>query len=233
MTHPNGDARPPSHFGRRVRQADSLVVLIEVLVAGVRVDTVEEGGVKQTRTTVTYRFSQPDQPMPLVLPQSYSTGRVIRIPAKPQTVGDHIRKRRLSLKLFQKDVAEQIGVEKTSIANWERNRFYPGDPLHASDHRLPRVRPTAAGKFAGRAVGPPADEPWAFAGGVRQAAWRGPQYVGEVGAGKREPVGVFSGAGDEIPPRRRRSGRATCWISKSVIWSIVGAFVVESSVRLG
>jgi hypothetical protein len=69
--------------------------LIEVIVAGVGVDTIEDGGVKQSRTTVTYRFSQPDQPMPLVLPQSYSTGRVIRIPVAPQTVGDHIRKRRV------------------------------------------------------------------------------------------------------------------------------------------
>jgi hypothetical protein len=61
--------------------------LIEVLVAGVRVDTVEESGVKQTRTTVNHRFSEPDQPMPLILPESYSTGRVIRIPVAPQTVG--------------------------------------------------------------------------------------------------------------------------------------------------
>jgi hypothetical protein len=48
--------------------------LIEVLVAGVRVDTVVAGGVKQTTTTVTYRFSQPGQPMPLMLPQAYTTG---------------------------------------------------------------------------------------------------------------------------------------------------------------
>jgi site-specific DNA recombinase len=86
--------------------------LIEVLVAGVRVDTVEESGVKQTRTTVTYRFSQPDEPMLLVLPQSYSTGSVIRIP-----LGDHIRKRRLGLKMLQKEVAEQLGVDKTSVFN--------------------------------------------------------------------------------------------------------------------
>jgi transcriptional regulator with XRE-family HTH domain len=95
-------------------------------VAGVRVDTVEEGGVKQSRTTVTYRFSEPNQPMPLVLPQSYSTGRVIRIPVAPQTVGDHIRKKRLGLKLLQKDVAKQIGVDKTSVFNWEGNRSRPG-----------------------------------------------------------------------------------------------------------
>ena len=99
--------------------------LIEVLIAGVRVDTVETCGVKQAEITVTYRFSQPDQPMPLVLPQSYSTGRVIRIRVEPKTVGDHIRKRRLGLKVYQKDVAAQIGVDETSIHNWETNVSQP------------------------------------------------------------------------------------------------------------
>jgi site-specific DNA recombinase len=99
--------------------------LVEVLVSGIRVETVEEDGVKQTRTTVTYRFSQPDQPTPLVLPQSYSTGRVIRIPVTPQTVGDHIRRKRLALKMHQKDVAEQLGVDKTSVFNWEANTSTP------------------------------------------------------------------------------------------------------------
>jgi hypothetical protein len=71
------------------------------------VDTVETCGVKQNEITVTYRFNQPDQPMPLALPQSYSTGCVVRIPAAPQSVGDHIRRRRLGLKLLQKDIADQ------------------------------------------------------------------------------------------------------------------------------
>ncbi len=44
--------------------------LIEALVAGVRVETEEECGVKQSKVTVTYRFSQPDQPMPLTMPRS-------------------------------------------------------------------------------------------------------------------------------------------------------------------
>jgi DNA-binding XRE family transcriptional regulator len=99
--------------------------LIELLVAGVRVDTVECCGVKQTEVTVTYRFSQPDQAMPLMLPQAYSTGSVVRIPTEPQTVGDHIRKQRLGLKMLQKDVAEQIGVDKTSVFNWEANTSRP------------------------------------------------------------------------------------------------------------
>jgi transcriptional regulator with XRE-family HTH domain len=99
--------------------------LVEVLVAGVRVDTVEEGGVKQTRTTVTYRFSQPGQPMPLVLPQSYNTGRVVRIPAELNTVGDHIRRKRLDLKMLQREVAERIGVGETSVFKWEANTSQP------------------------------------------------------------------------------------------------------------
>jgi transcriptional regulator with XRE-family HTH domain len=132
--------------------------LIEVLVAGIRVDTVETCGVKQAKITVSYRFSQPDQAMPLVLPQSYSTGSVIRIPTEPHTVGDHIRKRRLTLKMLQKEVGEQIGVDKTSIHNWETNvrspeirympaiiRFLGYNPLPETEgwgERLVRCRTT-------------------------------------------------------------------------------------------
>jgi transcriptional regulator with XRE-family HTH domain len=98
--------------------------LVEILVAGVRVDTTETCGVKQSAITATYRFSQPDA-LPLVLPQSYSTGRVVRIPTLPQTVGDHIRLKRLGLKMIRRDLAEQMGVNMTSIANWESNRMQP------------------------------------------------------------------------------------------------------------
>jgi site-specific DNA recombinase len=100
-------------------------LLIEALVSGVRVETVETCGVKQSEITVTYRFSQPDQPMPLVLTQACGAGSAVRIPTVPQTVGDHLRRRRLGLKLLQKDVAEQLGVDKTSVFNWEANTSNP------------------------------------------------------------------------------------------------------------
>jgi site-specific DNA recombinase len=99
--------------------------LIEPLVAGVKIDTVEECGVKQSKITVMYRFSEPDQPMPIVLPQSYSSGRVVRIPTQPQTVGDHIRRKRLGLKMLQRDVADQIGANTTSVFKWEANTAAP------------------------------------------------------------------------------------------------------------
>ena len=72
-----------------------------------------------------YRFYEPDQPMPLALPQSYSTGRLVRIPTVPQTVGDHIRKKRLGLKMHQREVADELGVDKTSVFNWEANTSAP------------------------------------------------------------------------------------------------------------
>jgi site-specific DNA recombinase len=98
--------------------------LIEVLVAGIKVDTVEECGVKQSNIAVTYRFSEPDMPLPIVLTQSYGGG-VVRIPTQPRTVGDHIRRKRLGLKMLQRDVAEQIGVNTTSVFKWEANTSRP------------------------------------------------------------------------------------------------------------
>ena len=38
---------------------------------------------------------------------------------EPVTLGDHLRRRRLELGLYQKDVAAQIGVTTSTIWNWE------------------------------------------------------------------------------------------------------------------
>jgi len=167
--------------------------LIEVLIAGVRVDTVETCGVKQAEITVTYRFSQPDQPMPLVLPQSYSTGRVIRIPTEPHSIGDHIRRRRLGLKMLQREVAEQIGVCEPSVFNWERN---------ASN---PEIRYTPAIiRFLGYNPLPPANC-WAerlvqcrtaMGFSQKEAAHRigvGPSTLAKWERAEREPAGAFLG----------------------------------------
>ncbi len=51
------------------------------------------------------------------LPESY--------PQTLNTIGDHLRKKRLDLKLLQKDVASIIGVDTNSITNWENNRTTP------------------------------------------------------------------------------------------------------------
>jgi transcriptional regulator with XRE-family HTH domain len=46
-------------------------------------------------------------------------------PKEINTLGDHIRTRRLSLNLLQKQVAEKIGVNAATITNWERNASTP------------------------------------------------------------------------------------------------------------
>lgn len=46
-------------------------------------------------------------------------------PEYPKTIGDHIRKKRMDLKLLQKDVAEIFSVSEDCITFWENNRNNP------------------------------------------------------------------------------------------------------------
>jgi len=48
-----------------------------------------------------------------------------KYPKELRTLGDLIRKRRLDLGLFQKQVAEQIGVDEETIFRWESNESRP------------------------------------------------------------------------------------------------------------
>ena len=48
-----------------------------------------------------------------------------QIPAVLETIGDHIKKRRLELGLFQKDLAERFGTSEDSILNWEKSERVP------------------------------------------------------------------------------------------------------------
>ena len=45
--------------------------------------------------------------------------------ANPQTIGDHLRNRRLRLGLLQREVAEIVGTTVQTICNWEANRSTP------------------------------------------------------------------------------------------------------------
>jgi transcriptional regulator with XRE-family HTH domain len=49
-------------------------------------------------------------------------------PKELKTFGDHIRKRRLDLRLLQSDVAEKLGVTESCIWNWENNATSPTFP---------------------------------------------------------------------------------------------------------
>jgi len=56
------------------------------------------------------------------------TAKKLLNPAYPKvlnTLGDHIRKRRLDLKLTQKQAAKIIETNETSLMTWERNKRTP------------------------------------------------------------------------------------------------------------
>jgi len=42
-------------------------------------------------------------------------------PKELKTVGDHLRRRWLELKLLQEDVAERLGTTPCTLRNWEKN----------------------------------------------------------------------------------------------------------------
>ena len=52
--------------------------------------------------------------------------RNIFYPSQLTTLGDHIKQKRLDLKLEQKGVAKMIQVSKDTICLWENNRCQPG-----------------------------------------------------------------------------------------------------------
>jgi len=74
-----------------------------------------------------------DKPLLLVILISWLIASVeycFHVPAYPscsklKTLGDHILKRRMDLWLEQKEVAEIIGTDKCTIANWEKGRNSP------------------------------------------------------------------------------------------------------------
>ena len=95
--------------------------------------------------------------MALMPSQSYANS-LMRIAAKPQTIRDHIRRRRLASKMLQRNVAKMIGVDQTSIHNCEANKsnpdmaympaiigflgYNPLPPAHTLAERLVRHRTT-------------------------------------------------------------------------------------------
>jgi transcriptional regulator with XRE-family HTH domain len=71
----------------------------------------------------------------------------------PQTIGEHLRKRRLELKITQKSVANIIGVSEDSITYWENERsspqirFYPKLIEFLGYNPFPFEKETLGGKI--------------------------------------------------------------------------------------
>jgi DNA-binding transcriptional regulator YiaG len=166
---------------------------VETVVDSVRADTVECWGVQQSKITVTYRFAEPNEAAPAVLPLSHNLMSRTRLPEKLETVGDHIRRRRLTLKLLQWQVAQQLDVNEVTVHNWETNiarprlRFMPATIRFLGYNPLP---PPAPGGWGERLV------QCRTALGITQKELAG-QWAVDQGTlarwerGEREPTGAF------------------------------------------
>ncbi len=67
----------------------------------------ERWGVQQSQITATYRFAEPSERAAAILLLEHHLANRTRLPEKLETVGDHIRRKRLTLKLLQRQVAQQ------------------------------------------------------------------------------------------------------------------------------
>src|SRR3972149_6588254 len=56
-----------------------------------------------------------------------------KYPQVINTLGDHLRKKRLELGLPQRQVAKQMGVDPTTLCHWETNQIAPSTGM------IPRI----------------------------------------------------------------------------------------------
>ena len=90
------------------------------------------------------RESRRVRPAAAILPLSHDLTNRTRLPEKLETVGDHIRRRRLTLKLLQRQVAQQLGVNEVTVTNWETNGAQPILKYMPGDHTISRLQPATA-----------------------------------------------------------------------------------------
>lgn len=54
-----------------------------------------------------------------------SHNRGIPVPKEPTTIGGHLRRRRLELRIFQAEAARRLGVSTVALSRWECDKDHP------------------------------------------------------------------------------------------------------------
>jgi DNA-binding transcriptional regulator YiaG len=57
-----------------------------------------------------------------------SSNRGIQVPKEPKTIGQHLKKRRLQLRIFQTQAARRLKVSTVTLSRWECDNVYPTWP---------------------------------------------------------------------------------------------------------
>jgi DNA-binding transcriptional regulator YiaG len=88
--------------------------------------TVERWDVPSSEIVILYRFSPPQEGAALLWSRTHRLDHRNAGPEQLRTLGDHLRRRRLTLKLPQDQAAKQLGVGRASLQHWEQDRQKPG-----------------------------------------------------------------------------------------------------------
>ena len=122
-------------------------------------------------------------------------------PTELRTIGDHIKARRIQLRLFQTDVAKQIGVHFAFIQKWERN---VGEPLPCQTSEVIR--------FLGYV---PFEHDGSVSGRLRWlrtcAGWTQHELAFAAHCGVSSISRLESGNYDHVMTERRRHVEQTLW----------------------
>jgi transcriptional regulator with XRE-family HTH domain len=87
----------------------------------------------------------------------------VPIPKSLQTIGDHLRQRGLDLGLRQPEVAERLGVDPSTVTNWELSRTAPARRFLPGIINLLGLDPSAPGASLGECL-----KAWRHRAGVPQ-----------------------------------------------------------------
>jgi DNA-binding transcriptional regulator YiaG len=82
-------------------------------------------GVKESDIRICFNFVRAALSKGITVSRSYEPSRPVRIPTTPKSIGDHIRLRRISAKLRQKDIATRFRVTESCLFNWESGATTP------------------------------------------------------------------------------------------------------------
>jgi DNA-binding XRE family transcriptional regulator len=56
--------------------------------------------------------------------------RGIPVPREPATIGGHLRRRRLELRIFQPEAARRLRISTVTLSRWESDKVFPTERHH-------------------------------------------------------------------------------------------------------
>lgn len=70
-------------------------------------------------------------------------------PTDPQTLGEHLKKRRMDLGLLQREAAELFGISYAMVVHWEKGHFWPRHRYWPAIYRFLGYDPESEPKMRG------------------------------------------------------------------------------------